>query len=112
MSNVSVAPNWKQEIGFEYELFHVTPSFDCKATAARTRGYWATRQIWVEWTTPIKLKGLIETLQTNGYTVEFSNPSKPMEELDMLNTEITARKRSADKAGIGDLGDPITPFPK
>lgn len=89
------APNWTDEVEFEYELFLVSPDINCTDTIARSAGKYTTKIIWVEWAKPDFVKTLIDSLIATGWSVEeFSSPSKPQEELDIFNTTITARKRT------------------
>jgi len=90
------AADWKDEVELVYDLFNISPNVTCTDTIARHTGKWRVKHIWVEWAKPSFVADEIKKLVDEGWLVEtFAGMTKPQEEIDLANTTIVARKRSA-----------------
>jgi len=95
MSTAPNAPNWRDDVAITYDLFTVGPVIDCSNSIARKTGTWTTKTVWAEWYGPGDVRDITTELTGGGYTIEdISSPSKPQEEIDLMNFTITARKRT------------------
>ena len=90
------ALNYKEKIEFTYDKYIVTPSI-AFATIAKPAGTYTVKTLILEWYGAPDLQGLItsEFPEAQGWVYSMPQPSKVMEELDLLSCTITGTKRSA-----------------
>lgn len=87
-----MAINYTESVRFEYDEWDVKPSTG-GATIAKKTGHWIVETVLCELCTASFIQSKVQAYAAAGYLVSFSQPSKPDEAVDMLNTTITARKR-------------------
>ena len=88
-------PNWRNDVEISYKLYAVSPNVGGTDTIARLDGCYRQRKIWFEWMTSVELSNIIKVTLL-GWTIQSdANPSKPQEELDVLNGTVTAMKRTS-----------------
>lgn len=84
-------------ITFWYDKHIVTPSHDCGDTVVKPAGRYTVKIVIAEWLQPVLLQGLIaqEFPAAAGWTHQVGQPSKPSEELDLINVTISGERRSS-----------------
>ena len=88
------APNWRDDITVDYELFTITPTYNGADSIARSRGKWTAKFVWFEWCKASVIQKCAESELSQWVLTSPPSPTKVSEALDLFNATIVAHKRT------------------
>lgn len=91
------ALNYKDVVEYYCDKYHVLPSFDYAHTITKPAGRWHYKIVVLEWYNPAELQQVLlaEFPVAMGWVYTLPEPTKPSEEIDLINVTIHGHRKTA-----------------